>query len=59
MGLVLGLGFPAFRGGALRYLDNIGLSKFCEISEKYSELGELYKPGQSLLDKARANETYY
>jgi len=59
MGLVLGLGFPAFRGGALRYLDNLGLSKFCEISDKYSELGELYKPGQSLLDKARANETYY
>ena len=59
MGLVLGLGFPAFRGGALRYLDSLGLSKFCEMSEKHSELGELYKPAQFLRDKARANETYY
>ena len=59
MGLVLGLGFPAFRGGALRYLDSVGLSKFCEMGKKYSELGELYKPAQSLLDKAQANETYY
>ena len=59
MGLVLGLGFPAFRGGALRYLDSFGLSKFCEMSEKYSELGDLYKPAQSIQDKAKANETYY
>ena len=59
MGLVLGLGFPAFRGGALRYLDSLGVSKFCEMSKKYSELGELYRPAQSLQDKARANETYY
>ena len=59
MGLVLGLGFPAFRGGALRYLDSVGLSKFCEMGKKYSELGELYKPAQSLLDRAQANETYY
>ena len=59
MGLVLGLGFPAFRGGALRYLDSFGLSKFCEIAEKYNELGDLYRPAQSIQDKAKANETYY
>ena len=59
MGLVLGLGFPAFRGGALRYLDSFGLSKFCEIAEKYNELGDLYSPAQSIQDKAKANETYY
>ena len=59
MGLVLGLGFPAFRGGALRYLDSFGLSKFCEIAEKYNELGDLYRPAQSIQDKVKANETYY
>jgi 3-hydroxyacyl-CoA dehydrogenase/enoyl-CoA hydratase/3-hydroxybutyryl-CoA epimerase/enoyl-CoA isomerase len=59
MGLVLGLGFPAFRGGALRHADSAGLSTFCARADVYSELGELYKPSASMQEKGRAKGTYY
>ncbi len=59
MGLVLGIGFPPFRGGALRYVDSLGLSQFCEIADKYAGLGELYQPTAKLRDMASANETFY
>ncbi|MEK7689867.1 MAG: fatty acid oxidation complex subunit alpha FadB, partial [Bdellovibrionota bacterium] len=29
MGLIYGLGFPPFRGGAMRYADQVGLQKIC------------------------------
>ena len=59
MGLVLGLGFPTFRGGALRYIDTIGIAAFCEKADKYSELGDIYKPTEKMRTKAAAGETYY
>ena len=59
MGLVLGLGFPPFRGGALRHMDSLGLSTFCDRADVYSELGELYKPSSSMREMGRANEIYY
>jgi 3-hydroxyacyl-CoA dehydrogenase/enoyl-CoA hydratase/3-hydroxybutyryl-CoA epimerase/enoyl-CoA isomerase len=59
MGLVLGLGFPTFRGGALRYIDSLGIAAFCEKADKYSELGEIYKPTEKMRAKAAAGETYY
>ena len=59
MGLVLGLGFPTFRGGALRYIDSLGIAAFCEKADKYSELGDIYKPTEKMRTKAAAGETYY
>jgi len=59
MGLVLGLGFPPFRGGALRYIDSMGLSEFCAMASKYKDLGELYQPTEKMQAKAAAGETYY
>jgi 3-hydroxyacyl-CoA dehydrogenase/enoyl-CoA hydratase/3-hydroxybutyryl-CoA epimerase/enoyl-CoA isomerase len=59
MGLILGLGFPAFRGGALRYLDSLGVSKFCQVADKYAELGELYTPTALMRAKGVSGETYY
>ncbi|MDG2249312.1 MAG: fatty acid oxidation complex subunit alpha FadB [Gammaproteobacteria bacterium] len=59
MGLILGLGFPAFRGGALRYLDSLGVSKFCQVADKYAELGELYTPTALMRAKGASDETYY
>ncbi|GJM13138.1 MAG: fatty acid oxidation complex subunit alpha [Pseudohongiella sp.] len=59
MGLVLGIGFPPFRGGALRYVDSLGLSQFCAIADKYADLGELYHPTDELRAMAAANKTFY
>ncbi|PCJ28502.1 MAG: fatty acid oxidation complex subunit alpha FadB [SAR86 cluster bacterium] len=59
MGLILGLGYPPFRGGALRYADSIGLSKFCDIADKYADLGAIYHPTDTMRAMAAKNETYY
>lgn len=59
MGLVLGLGFPAFRGGALRYVDSIGLPQFCDIADKYAELGAIYHATEKMRSMAAGNEKYY
>jgi len=59
MGLILGLGFPAFRGGALRYIDSMGMAAFCEMADKYAALGELYHPTDSMRSMAADNTKYY
>ncbi len=48
MALIYGVGFPPFRGGAIRYVENIGLSTFCEKADHYQSLGALYQPTASL-----------
>lgn len=59
MMLILGLGFPPFLGGAFRYIDQMGLSTFVEMCQKYESLGPLYAPTPGLLEKAKQGETYY
>ncbi len=59
MALVMGIGFPPFRGGALRYIDTMGLDKFVQLCERYQDLGPLYVPTQGLKDKAAKGETFY
>jgi len=59
MGLILGLGFPRFRGGALRYIDSMGLAKFCELADSFADLGPLYVPTQKMREMAVKGETYY
>ena len=59
MALIMGLGFPPFRGGALRYADTVGLSKLCEIADQYARLGKLYHPTDRMREMAASGETYY
>ncbi|MCI5106929.1 MAG: 3-hydroxyacyl-CoA dehydrogenase family protein, partial [Pseudomonadales bacterium] len=59
MGLVLGLGFPPFRGGALRYLDSIGAADFVTLAEKYAELGPMYEVTEGLREKAANGQKFY
>ena len=59
MGLVLGLGFPRFRGGALRYIDNKGVGAICSLADQYAALGPLYHPTQALRAMAAASSRFY
>lgn len=59
MGLVLGIGFPPFRGGALRYLDSIGVAQMLALSDKYAKLGSLYHATDSMLAMNKAGQKFY
>lgn len=59
MGLVLGLGFPPFRGGALRYVDSLETANFVALADKYAELGAMYEVTAAMRDKAASNGRYY
>jgi 3-hydroxyacyl-CoA dehydrogenase/enoyl-CoA hydratase/3-hydroxybutyryl-CoA epimerase/enoyl-CoA isomerase len=60
MALIYGIGFPPFRGGALRYIDAMGVAEFVALAERLSaELGALYAPTSRLRDMASQGERFY
>ncbi len=59
MGLVYGIGFPPFRGGALHYIDKLGMKNFTALCQGYESLGAAYKPTDKLLAMADAGENFY
>jgi 3-hydroxyacyl-CoA dehydrogenase/enoyl-CoA hydratase/3-hydroxybutyryl-CoA epimerase/enoyl-CoA isomerase len=60
MALIYGIGFPPFRGGALRYIDAMGVATFVELAEGLAkELGPLYAPTDKLRQMAQNNECFY
>src|SRR5205823_5577901 len=48
MGLILGIGFPTFRGGILRWADELGLKAVLEKLKKYEHLGPRFPPTDSM-----------
>jgi len=59
MGLIYGIGFPPFRGGALRYADEIGMKQLCETAEQYQHLGKGYEPTEKMREMAKNGKTFY
>jgi 3-hydroxyacyl-CoA dehydrogenase / enoyl-CoA hydratase / 3-hydroxybutyryl-CoA epimerase / enoyl-CoA isomerase len=59
MGLILGIGFPPFRGGILRWCDSEGAAKALGRAEKYRHLGKRFEPTEALTRMAKAGETFY
>lgn len=59
IGLIYGIGFPPFRGGVLHYIDTMGMSNFLKMCEKYSDLGPLYQPTQSMKKMAASNQSFF
>jgi 3-hydroxyacyl-CoA dehydrogenase/enoyl-CoA hydratase/3-hydroxybutyryl-CoA epimerase/enoyl-CoA isomerase len=59
MGLIMGIGFPPFRGGALRYIDSIGIKAFCELADQYKDLGALYVPTPKMREMANAGLKFF
>ena len=59
MGLIYGIGFPPFRGGALRYIDSIGVAEFVALADKYADLGPLYHPTEKLREMAKNGQKFF
>lgn len=57
--LLFGLGFPAFRGGPFRYLDQLGLAAYLALANQLAACGPLYQPPALLQQMAAANRCFY
>ena len=59
MGLIYGVGFPPFRGGAIRYLETLGLSSYIAMADKYAHLGEIYQVTDGMREMAKSGKSYF
>ena len=59
IGAVFGLGFPPFRGGALKYADAVGLKEVCDRAAAHDRLGKLYEPPHLLREMADSGKYFY
>jgi 3-hydroxyacyl-CoA dehydrogenase / enoyl-CoA hydratase / 3-hydroxybutyryl-CoA epimerase / enoyl-CoA isomerase len=59
MGLILGIGFPPFRGGLLRWADSEGLANLVVRMEKYLPLGKRFEPTEQLRQLAAQGKGFY
>jgi len=60
MAMIMGTGFPPFRGGLLKYADAMGIEKvhlsLLHFEEKY---GERFEPSELIKTMAQNKETFY
>jgi 3-hydroxyacyl-CoA dehydrogenase / enoyl-CoA hydratase / 3-hydroxybutyryl-CoA epimerase / enoyl-CoA isomerase len=59
MGLILGIGFPPFRGGILRWADTVGLPNILAKLKKYEHLGARYEPTEQMRKLAAEGKGFY
>jgi 3-hydroxyacyl-CoA dehydrogenase/enoyl-CoA hydratase/3-hydroxybutyryl-CoA epimerase len=60
IGAIFGIGFPAFRGGPLRYLDAVGSEQaVVTLEELAAKYGSRFEPAQSLTSMAAQNKRFY
>ncbi|WP_405633448.1 fatty acid oxidation complex subunit alpha FadB [Pseudoalteromonas sp. Ld20] len=59
MALIYGIGFPPFRGGAFRYLDQTGLANFVATADKYAHLGAIYQVSEQTRKWAEEGRIFY
>jgi len=59
MALLYGLGFPPFRGGALKYADTLGIANVVKAAEKYAHLGNGYAVPELLKKMHAEGKTFY
>jgi 3-hydroxyacyl-CoA dehydrogenase/enoyl-CoA hydratase/3-hydroxybutyryl-CoA epimerase len=58
-GMILGTGFPAWRGGPLRFAENFGIKKLVEEMEKLARTNEKYAPCLLLRKHAQEGTRFY
>ncbi|MFB2608094.1 3-hydroxyacyl-CoA dehydrogenase, partial [Rhizobium phaseoli] len=60
VGSILGFGFAPYTGGALSYIDGMGVKAFVELAERLAgAYGDHFKPTPLLKDMAARGETFY
>jgi 3-hydroxyacyl-CoA dehydrogenase/enoyl-CoA hydratase/3-hydroxybutyryl-CoA epimerase len=60
IGAIFGIGFPAFRGGPLRMIDDVKPGRVVEtLYQLQEQFGERFRPAPSLLEMARSGGRYY
>ncbi len=59
MALLYGIGFPPFRGGACRYMDQTGIDKVVALCDKYQSLGKAYEAPKLLRDMAASGKKFF
>lgn len=59
MALLLGIGFPAYAGGALKYADWLGLDRVIAMSERHAALGPQYAATPRMREMAASGARYY
>ncbi|MSP33345.1 MAG: fatty-acid oxidation protein subunit alpha [Rickettsiales bacterium] len=60
MAMIMGTGFPAFRGGVLRYADSIGIDKVvARLTEFEKKNGNRFEISKLLVKMARSGEKFY
>lgn len=58
--MIAGTGFPAFRGGILKYADSLGLDYVIKKLEEFEKhCGERFKPSNLLYTLQKENKTFY
>ena len=60
MAMLMGTGFPPFRGGVLRYADAIGLKVVLDTLKQFEkEYGQRYSPSEKLIQMVERKQTFY
>lgn len=57
--LLMGIGLPAYLGGALKYADWLGLDVVCARAARYQHLGQAFVPTARMQAMARSGQSYY
>jgi 3-hydroxyacyl-CoA dehydrogenase/enoyl-CoA hydratase/3-hydroxybutyryl-CoA epimerase/enoyl-CoA isomerase len=63
LALIYGIGFPPFRGGALHYIDDLGIDRFVaradELAAKAGPMKNLYLPTKKLREMAAGGDAFF
>ncbi|OOS07445.1 short chain enoyl-CoA hydratase /3-hydroxyacyl-CoA dehydrogenase [Moraxella cuniculi DSM 21768] len=59
MAMIMGVGFPPFRGGPCRYIDQLGVANYVALCDRYAHLGKAYQAPDKLRQMCDAGETFY
>ena len=60
MAMIMGAGFPPFRGGVLRYADKLGLPNIVKKLQNFEKkYGERFAVSKLLLEMEKNNQKFY